>query len=150
MFRRLFVFVLRAVLAATARPPRLTISWQRAFTPAGLAGNAQAVIDCIATLEQMTGHAPDDQLGRVYLGSAYTLRSRDLGFGKAKLDALRKGIALMDEAAAAAPGDASVQLTRAVTNEALPAFLGRRYVARATARRTGRPGGERSGETETG
>ena len=97
----------------------------------GLAGDKQAVIDCIATLEQMLTIAPDNQLARVYLGSAYTLRSRDLGFGKAKLDALRKGLDLMDAAAAAAPGNARVQLTRAVTNEALPLFLGRRGVARA-------------------
>jgi exonuclease VII small subunit len=37
----------------------------------------------------------------------------------------------MDEAAAAAPNDGDVLLLRAVTNEALPAFLGRRKVARA-------------------
>ena len=97
----------------------------------GLAGDQQAVIDCIAELEKVLAATPNDQLARVYLGSAYTLRSRDLGFGKAKLDALRKGIALMDEAAAAAPEDARVQLTRAVTNEALPIFLGRRKIARA-------------------
>ena len=97
----------------------------------GLGGDKQAVIDCIAALEQVLTTAPDNQLARVYLGSAYTLRSRDLGFGKAKLDALRKGIALMDEAAAGAPENANVQLTRAVTNEALPIFLGRRKIARA-------------------
>jgi len=73
---------------------------------------------------------PNDQLARVYLGSAWTLRSRDLPFGKAKLDALRKGIALMDEAAAGAPNDDRVLLLRAVTNEALPAILGRRKIAR--------------------
>ena len=97
----------------------------------GLAGNAQAVIDCIAALEKRLADAPNDQLARVYLGSAWTLRSRDLGLGRAKLDTLRKGLALMDEAVAAAPGDADVALTRAVTNEALPIFLGRRKVARA-------------------
>lgn len=71
----------------------------------GLAGNAQAVIDCIAALEKRLANAPNDQLARAYLGSAYTLRSRDLGLGKAKLDTLRKGLALMDEAVAAAPGN---------------------------------------------
>lgn len=96
----------------------------------GLAGDQQAVIDCIAELEKGLAATPNDELARVYLGSAYTLRSRDLGFGREKLDTLRKGIALMDEAAAAAPGDARVQLTRAVTNEALPIFLGRRKIAR--------------------
>ncbi len=88
------------------------------------------MIDCIATFEQVLTTSPDNQLARVYLGSAYTLRSRDLGFGQAKLDALRKGIALMDAAAAAAPENASVQLTRAVTNQALPVFLGRSALAR--------------------
>jgi len=97
----------------------------------GLAGDQQAVRACIAELEKVLAVRPNDQIARVYLGSAYTLRSRDLGLGKAKLDALRKGIALMDEAAAAAPGEASVKLTRAVTNQALPAFLGRRKIARA-------------------
>ncbi len=96
----------------------------------GLAGDERAVVDCIAALEQTLATTPNDQLARVYLGSAYTLRSRDLGFGKAKLDTLRKGIALMDAAVAAAPGDAHVQLTRAVTTEALPGFLGRRKIAR--------------------
>ncbi len=95
-----------------------------------LAGDEQAVVDCIAALEKILAAAPNDQLARVYLGSTYTLRSRDLGFGKAKLDALRKGIRLMDEAAAAAPANANVLLNRAVTNQALPIFLGRRKAAR--------------------
>lgn len=95
-----------------------------------LAGDEQAVIDCIAALEKILATTPNDQLARVYLGSTYTLRSRDLGFGKAKLDALRKGIRLMDEAAAAAPENANVLINRAVTNQALPIFLGRRKAAR--------------------
>src|SRR5262245_43576516 len=96
----------------------------------GLAGKKQAVIDCIAALESKLAAQPGDQLARVYLGSAWTLRSRDLSFGPGKLAALRKGIALMDEAAAAAPNDSKVLLLRAVTNEALPGFLGRGKIAR--------------------
>ena len=110
-----------------APPPEAAIA---ALYARGLAGDQQAVQDCIAALEKRLAAKPEDQLARVYLGSAYTLRSRDLGFGKAKLDTLRKGIALMDEAAGAAPDNAHVALTRAVTNEALPVFLGRRKVAR--------------------
>ena len=86
--------------------------------------------DCISALEAKLAIQPNDQLARVYLGSAWTLRSRDLPIGPGKLSAFRKGIALMDEAAAAAPNDAEVLLLRAVTNEALPVFLGRRKVAR--------------------
>ena len=95
----------------------------------GLRGDEQAVIDCISALEAKLAIQPNDQLARVYLGSAWTLRSRDLPVGPGKLSALRNGIALMDEAAAAAPNDADVLLLRAVTNEALPGFLGRRKVA---------------------
>ncbi len=129
--RLLALFLLGAALCPgsiqSAPPPDPAIA---ALYARGLAGDAQAVQDCIAALEQWLQSAPDDQLARVYLGSAYTLRSRDLGLGKAKLDALRKGIALMDEAVAQAPDDAHVALTRAVTNQALPVFLGRRKVAR--------------------
>lgn len=97
----------------------------------GLAGDKQAVIDCIAALEARLTLEPNDQLARVYLGSAWTLRSRDLPIGPGKLSALRKGVALMDEAAAAAPDDARILLLRAVTNGNLPGFLGRKKLARA-------------------
>ena len=96
----------------------------------GLAGEQQAVIDCVHALEARLGKQPNDQRARVYLGSCWTLRSRDLPFGPGKLSALRKGIALMDEAAAAAPDDSKVLLVRALTNESLPRFLGRGQIAR--------------------
>jgi tetratricopeptide (TPR) repeat protein len=129
MRRHLFAF-LCAVLplpGARALPNDPTISGLYAR---GLAGDRAAVTECIDALEKLLAVQPNEQVARVYLGSAYTLRSRDLPIGPAKLSALRKGIALMDEAAAAAPQNAKVQLTRAVTNEALPAFLGRRKMAR--------------------
>jgi len=97
----------------------------------GLAGDKAAVVSCVAALEQVLIAQPNDQLARAYLGSAETLRSRDLPFGWEKLTTLRRGIALMDEAAAAVPNDARVQLIRAVTYEAFPAVLGRRQTARA-------------------
>jgi tetratricopeptide (TPR) repeat protein len=97
----------------------------------GLRGDEQAVVDCISALEAKLAVQPNDQLARVYLGSAWTLRSRDLPIGPGKFLALRKGVSLMDEAAAAAPNDGDVLLLRAVTNEALPVFLGQRKVARA-------------------
>ena len=97
----------------------------------GLRGDEQAVVDCISALEAKLAIQPADQLARVYLGSAWTLRSRDLPIGPDKLSALRRGISLMDEAAAAAPDNAHVLLLRAVTNEALPVFLGQRRAAHA-------------------
>jgi hypothetical protein len=110
---------------ALPNDPVINVLYARA-----LAGDTAAVDECIAALEKRLAENPSDQLARVYLGSSYTLRSRDLPIGPAKLSALRKGLALMDEATAAAPENASVQLNRAVTNQALPAFLGRRKAAR--------------------
>ncbi len=123
----LFCALFLALPGARALPndPVISTLYARA-----LAGDRAAVTECIAALEKVLAGRPDDQLARVYLGSTYTLLSRDLPLGPAKLSALRKGIALMDEAAAAAPGNADVQLNRAVTNQALPAFLGRRKIAR--------------------
>jgi hypothetical protein len=96
----------------------------------GLAGEAQAVVECIALLKTVLKSEPANQLARVYLGSAYTLRSRDLSFGTEKLHVLNEGLSLMDQAATAAPDNARVQLIRAVTNQSMPFFLGRRKVAR--------------------
>jgi tetratricopeptide (TPR) repeat protein len=95
-----------------------------------LAGDKYAVDECIAKLEDRLKAEPGNQLARVYLGSAYTLRSRDLGFSPAKLTTLRHGLALMDEAVAATPNDAHVRLLRALTTQALPSFFGRRKSAR--------------------
>lgn len=91
----------------------------------GLTGDKEAVEQCIARLEEVLAQQPGNQLARVYLGSAYTLRSRDLGFGPKKLQALRQGLAMMDEAVTTAPEDQKVRLARALTTSALPAILGR-------------------------
>lgn len=125
LFCGLLALILGASSASGAEQERIADLYAR-----GLAGNEKAVIDCIAALEARLTTEPDDQLARVYLGSAWTLRSRDLSISPGKVSALRKGIALMDEAAAAAPNDAKVLLLRAVTEEALPVFLGRRKAAR--------------------
>lgn len=90
----------------------------------GLAGDRAAVEQCISKLEVVLKAEPQNQLARVYLGSAYTLRSRDQGFGPKKLSTLKQGAAFMNEAVAAAPDDPKVRLTRALTTEALPAIFG--------------------------
>ncbi len=96
----------------------------------GLAGDKDAVNQCIEKLDAALAVAPQNQLARVYLGSAYTLRSRDLGLGPRKLQALRHGVALMDEAVAAAPNEYKIRLVRALTTNSLPAFLGYREESR--------------------
>lgn len=127
MLRILGVFLLLATTLCAALPDEQEIAKLYAR---GLAGDAQAVIDCISKLEQVLAARPEDQRARAYLGSAEALRSRDLPLGIAKWKTLQKGLAHMDEAAAAAPENARVQLLRAMTNEALPALLGRRKIAR--------------------
>ena len=93
---------------------------------AALGGNREAVDPCIAKLEAAVKVDPSNQLARVYLGSSYTLRSRDLGFGPSKLQTLKQGLAEMDAAVLAAPRDPHVRLVRAMTTDALPFFAGRR------------------------
>lgn len=119
------LFILPAVLARGNEEQLIAALYAR-----GLAGDKQAVIDCVSALEMRLAEQPGDQRARVYLGSCWTLRSRDLPIGPGKLSAVRKGVALMDEAATAAPNDAKILLVRAVTNEALPRFLGRSSAAR--------------------
>ena len=91
----------------------------------GLMGDKEAVEQCIAKLEQGLRAEPNNQLARVYLGSAYTLRSRDLGFGPKKLQTLRQGLRVMDESVANAPDDPKVRLGRALTTQALLGIFGR-------------------------
>jgi hypothetical protein len=124
----LFTLALELASACADAGPghnRIAALYQRA-----LAGDVPAVVQCIDALEAVLKSEPQNQLARVYLGSAYTLRSRDLGFGREKLDALKQGLALMDSAASAAPDNARVRLVRAVTNQSIPFFLGRRKIAR--------------------
>lgn len=96
----------------------------------GLGGDKTAVEQCIAKLEAVLTNQSSNQLARVYLGSAYTLRSRDLDFGPKKLEALKHGLAVMDEAVTAAPDEPKVRLVRALTTSSLPAFFGRRASSR--------------------
>ena len=96
----------------------------------GLKGEKSAVEECIAKLEAVLQRQPKNQLARVYLGSAYTLRSRDLGFGPKKLSALKQGLRVMDEAVAAAPDEPKVRLARALTTSALPGIFGRKGESR--------------------
>jgi hypothetical protein len=90
-----------------------------------VAGDKSAVEHCLELLELIVSQEPQNQLARAYLGSCYTLRSRDMSFGLAKLHTLNHGLALMDQAVASAPEDPQVRLVRARTTDALPAFLGR-------------------------
>ena len=121
----ILVLVLALVLLGSAGAAPNEHEEIQALYRRGLAGNAAAVEECIVKLERVLTTEPANQLARVYLGSSYTLRSRDLGFGPRKLATLKRGLAIMDEAVAAAPRDPQVRLARALTTDALPKIFGR-------------------------
>ncbi|MBK1826087.1 hypothetical protein [Haloferula rosea] len=72
---------------------------------------------------------PSDQLAKVYLGSAYTLRSAASGWGPKKLEYLKKGGRLMDEAAGAAWHNPRVRFLRGANGYKVPKRFNRRPVA---------------------
>ncbi|MEP6809740.1 MAG: hypothetical protein ABI992_05820 [Chthoniobacterales bacterium] len=115
------VFFLFAIVAAGSQEENEIADLYRR----GLGGDPAAVIACIAKLEAALQITPTNQVARAYLGSALTLRSRDLGFGPKKLTTLQDGLATMDAAVKAAPDDPKVRLVRALTTGSLPAFFGR-------------------------
>lgn len=95
----------------------------------GVEGDKEAVIALVKDLEKWTIEQPDNQLLKVYLGSAYTLRSRDIVFYK-KMDYLDKAKVTMTEAVDANPDDVAVRFVRAVNLISLPAFFGTRTMGR--------------------
>ncbi|MEZ0298248.1 MAG: hypothetical protein ACAI35_17505 [Candidatus Methylacidiphilales bacterium] len=96
----------------------------------GVQGDKEAVISLVSDLERMTKEQPGNYLLQAYLGSAYTMRSRDVFPGPSKLEFLKTGVKTMDAAVVAAPKDVAVRFIRAVNNYALPAFCGRKESAR--------------------
>jgi hypothetical protein len=78
-----------------------------------------------ADLEKLTREQPDNHLLQAYLGSVYTLDSRDAWWGPDKLTYLRKGGKFLDAAVAAAPDNPAVRFVRAIDYYELPFFFGK-------------------------
>lgn len=93
-------------------------------------GDKVATRELIMLLESSCQNHPHNHLLRAYLGSAYTLASRDAFPGPAKLRYLKDGLKTMDAAVEAAPGQPAVRFIRAVNNFHLPSFVNRRDNAR--------------------
>jgi tetratricopeptide (TPR) repeat protein len=83
-----------------------------------------------ADLEKWTKEHPDNHLLQAYLGSVYTLDSRDAWPGPGKLTYLRNGGKELDAAVAAAPDNPAVRFVRAIDYFELPAIFGKRQTAR--------------------
>lgn len=94
------------------------------------AGNKEKTDTLIQRLEILIAQEPNNQLYRVYLGSAFTLKSRDVFPGPSKLRFLKDGLKIMDTAVKKDPKNCSVRFIRAVNNYYLPAFINRRDDAR--------------------
>jgi hypothetical protein len=97
----------------------------------GIEGDKQAVIDLENDLEKWTKEQPKNFLLMAYLGSTYTLRSRDSFPGPGKFNYLKSGLKTMDEAVEKDPHGVGPRFIRAVNNINLPAFCNRRDNARS-------------------
>jgi hypothetical protein len=82
-----------------------------------------------ADLERWTQDEPGNYLLLAYLGSAYTLDSRDAWPGPGKLAYLRKGGATLDAAVKGDPQNPAVRFVRALNFYELPAIFGKHRAA---------------------
>lgn len=94
------------------------------------AGNKKATDKLLVMLETLIEDDPDNALFQVYLGSAWTLKSRDAFPGPSKLKYLKTGLKTMDSAVSSDPKNPCVRFVRAVNNFHLPSFINRRDNAR--------------------
>jgi hypothetical protein len=81
-------------------------------------------------LEKMTKDHPDNHLLQAFLGSVYTLRSRDAFPGPSKFTFLKDGITTLDAAVAADFTNPAIHLVRGLNYYNLPSIFGRRTIAR--------------------
>ena len=93
-------------------------------------GDTQETKALTADLEKWTQEQPTNYLLQAYLGSVYTLDSRDAWPGPGKLTYLRKGGKWLDGAVASAPDNPAVRFVRAIDYFELPAIFGKRQTAR--------------------
>lgn len=83
-----------------------------------------------ADLEKWTQEQPTNYLLQAYLGSIYTIDSRNAWPGPGKLTYLRNGGKWLDGAVAAAPDNPAVRFVRAIDYYELPFFFGKGATAR--------------------
>jgi len=93
-------------------------------------GDTQETKALTADLEKWTREQPGNRLLQAYLGSVYTLDSRDAWPGPGKLTYLKNGSKELDAAVAAAPENPAVRFVRAIDYYELPWIFGKRQTAR--------------------
>jgi tetratricopeptide (TPR) repeat protein len=93
-------------------------------------GDKQATRELVERLEGLHKEKPTNSLIQAYLGSAYTLASRDAFPGPKKMEHLKVGLKTMDKAVESDPENIPTRFIRAVNNYNLPTFINRRDNAR--------------------
>jgi tetratricopeptide (TPR) repeat protein len=93
-------------------------------------GDAAETKALTSDLERWSKEQPTNYLLMAYLGSTYTLDSRDAWPGPGKITYLRNGGRLLDTAVAGAPDNPAVRFVRAIDYYELPAIFGKRQIAR--------------------
>ena len=95
-----------------------------------VAGDKKETQALTTDLEKWTKEQPNNHLLQAYLGSVYTLDSRDAWIGPGKLAYLKKGGQWLDAAVSSAPDNPAVRFVRAIDYFELPAIFGKRQTAR--------------------
>jgi hypothetical protein len=122
--------------AISAKPPQVDpfsdplIKQVQARHEKAVNGDTKETKALTADLEKWTKEQPDNHLLEAYLGSVYTLDSRDAWPGLGKLTYLRNGGKLLDAAVASAPDNPAVRFVRAIDYYELPFFFGKGATAR--------------------
>ena len=93
-------------------------------------GDTKETKSLTTDLEKWTKERPDNHLLQAYLGSVYTLDSRDAWPGPGKLTYLKNGGKELDAAVVADPKNPAVRFVRAIDYFELPAIFGKRQTAR--------------------
>ncbi|MES2307718.1 MAG: hypothetical protein V4507_02560 [Verrucomicrobiota bacterium] len=97
----------------------------------GVDGDKEEVKALVVDLEKLTLQQPKNSLLLAYLGSAYTLRSRDSFPGPGKLDFLKKGEKTLDTAVESDPQNIATRFIRAVNFYELPVIFNKRGISRS-------------------
>lgn len=93
-------------------------------------GDKKEVPLLIQELERITQQRPYDSLLLAYLGSSYTLLSRDTFPGPKKMEYLKKGGKTLDAAVNQEPLNSATRFIRAVNYYQLPALFNKKSTAR--------------------
>lgn len=107
-----------------------TVRKVQALHDEAVAGGKDQTEALVTELDRLLESDPKNTIFLAYLGSAYTLRSRDAFPGPSKFSFLKNGLKTMDRAVNMEPKNPAPRFIRAMNNFSLPAIINRRDNAR--------------------